>query len=344
MDGAALAAQFNALSCDHLEHLSDTGVKAMAAAGTVAVLLPGAFYFLRETQLPPVPRLRELGIPMAVASDHNPGSSPALSLLLMLHMACTLFRLTPEEALRGVTVQRRTRARPRRVARCAGRRPSRPTSWCGISIIPTSWPTGSAATRAGAWCAQGSSADGSGRGVHPAPRHDAAAGERAARRHRAARRPAPALRRARVRGRRHRLAPGHVVRFRARARRLVHRAALQPLPDRPQPPEGKRADVPRCQQHRAVPDALLHRRCAVPQRLRARRQRDRATREDLLAAVPRCACAASSIASTPSMATRCCSTATASSRSCRGCSRAACPTSTSAPPRAPAAHRACARR
>ena len=104
MDGAALAAQFNALSCDHLEHLSDHGVNAMAAAGTVAVLLPGAFYFLRETQLPPVTKLREAGVPMAVASDHNPGSSPALSLLLMLHMACTLFRLTPEEALRGVTV------------------------------------------------------------------------------------------------------------------------------------------------------------------------------------------------------------------------------------------------
>ncbi|MFI4931706.1 MAG: imidazolonepropionase, partial [Burkholderiales bacterium] len=104
MGGAVLAAQFNALSCDHLEHLSEPGLKAMAAAGTVAVLLPGAFYFLRETQLPPLARLRELGIPTAIASDHNPGSSPALSLLLMLHMACTLFRLTPEEALRGVTV------------------------------------------------------------------------------------------------------------------------------------------------------------------------------------------------------------------------------------------------
>ncbi|HEX6720380.1 MAG TPA: amidohydrolase family protein, partial [Burkholderiaceae bacterium] len=104
MDGAALAAQFNALSCDHLEHLSDTGVQAMARAGTVAVLLPGAFYFLRETKLPPIARLRAAGVPMAVATDHNPGSSPGLSLVLMLHMACTLFRLTPEEALRGVTV------------------------------------------------------------------------------------------------------------------------------------------------------------------------------------------------------------------------------------------------
>jgi len=101
--GAALAAQFGALSCDHLEHLNDAGVDAMAAAGTVAVLLPGAYYFLRETKLPPIATLRAAGVPMAVASDHNPGSSPALSLLLMLHMACTLFRLTPEEALRGVT-------------------------------------------------------------------------------------------------------------------------------------------------------------------------------------------------------------------------------------------------
>jgi imidazolonepropionase len=103
MDGAALAAQYGALSCDHLEHLSESGVQAMARAGTVAVLLPGAFYFLRESKLPPIARLREAGVPMAVASDHNPGSSPGLSLLLMLHMACTLFRLTPEEALRGVT-------------------------------------------------------------------------------------------------------------------------------------------------------------------------------------------------------------------------------------------------
>lgn len=103
-DGAALAARFGALSCDHLEHLSARGVAAMKAAGTVAVLLPGAYYFLRETKLPPVPALREAGVPIAIATDHNPGSSPALSLVLMLNMACTLFRLTPEEAWRGVTV------------------------------------------------------------------------------------------------------------------------------------------------------------------------------------------------------------------------------------------------
>ncbi len=101
--GAALAASYGALSCDHLEHLDDAGIAAMATAGTVAVLLPGAFYFLRETQLPPVAALRAAGVPMAIASDHNPGSSPGLSLLLMLNMACTLLRLTPEEAVHGVT-------------------------------------------------------------------------------------------------------------------------------------------------------------------------------------------------------------------------------------------------
>jgi len=102
--GAALAARFGALSCDHLEHLSADGIHAMRAAGTVAMLLPGAYYFLRETKLPPVQALRDAGVPIAIATDHNPGSSPALSLLLMLNMACTLFRLTPEEAWHGVTV------------------------------------------------------------------------------------------------------------------------------------------------------------------------------------------------------------------------------------------------
>jgi imidazolonepropionase len=102
--GAALAAEFGALSCDHLEHLSESGVAAMRASGTVPVLLPGAYYFLRETRLPPIALLRAQGLPMALATDHNPGSSPTLSPLLMLNMACTLFRLTPEEALRGLTV------------------------------------------------------------------------------------------------------------------------------------------------------------------------------------------------------------------------------------------------
>jgi len=102
--GAALAAEFGALSCEHLEHLSETGVRAMANAGSVAVLLPGAYYFLRETQAPPIAQLRAAGVPIAIATDHNPGSSPTLSPVLMLSMACTLFRLTPEEALRGMTV------------------------------------------------------------------------------------------------------------------------------------------------------------------------------------------------------------------------------------------------
>jgi imidazolonepropionase len=101
--GAALAASFKALSCDHLEWLSESGADAMANAGTVAVLLPGAFYFLRETKVPPVDLLRCKGVPIAIATDCNPGSSPCTSLLLMLNMACTLFRLTPAEALAGVT-------------------------------------------------------------------------------------------------------------------------------------------------------------------------------------------------------------------------------------------------
>jgi imidazolonepropionase len=103
-DGAALAASYGALSCDHLEHLSSQGIAAMVQSGTVAVLLPGAYYFLREAKLPPVQALRDAGVPIAIATDHNPGSSPTLSPLLMLNMACTLFRLTPLEALRGMTV------------------------------------------------------------------------------------------------------------------------------------------------------------------------------------------------------------------------------------------------
>ncbi len=102
--GTQLACEYQALSCDHLEYLSPEGVAALAASGTVATLLPGAYYFLRETKLPPVAALREAGVPIAISTDHNPGTSPTLSLLLMLNMACTLFRLTPEEALRGVTV------------------------------------------------------------------------------------------------------------------------------------------------------------------------------------------------------------------------------------------------
>lgn len=101
--GAAFAARHGALSADHLEYLSPDGIAAMAAAGTVAVILPGAFYTLRETQAPPVAALRAAGVPMAVATDLNPGSSPLASLTLAMNMACTLFRLTPEEALLGVT-------------------------------------------------------------------------------------------------------------------------------------------------------------------------------------------------------------------------------------------------
>ena len=103
LGGAALAARYGALSADHLEYLDLNGVKAMADSGTVAVLLPGAFYTLREAQSPPVELFREHSVPMAIATDCNPGSSPMTSLLLTMNMACTLFRLTPEEALVGVT-------------------------------------------------------------------------------------------------------------------------------------------------------------------------------------------------------------------------------------------------
>ena len=101
--GAALVARYGGLSADHLEFLSEAGVAAMAQAGTVAVLLPGAFYFLRETQLPPIAALRTAGVPMAVSTDCNPGTSPLTSILLAMNMACTLFKLTPQEALAGVT-------------------------------------------------------------------------------------------------------------------------------------------------------------------------------------------------------------------------------------------------
>jgi imidazolonepropionase len=102
--GAALAARYGGLSADHLEYLSLDGITAMKDAGTVAVLLPGAFYFLRETKLPPLQALREAGVPVALATDCNPGTSPMTSLLLAMNMACTLFRMTPLEALAGVTI------------------------------------------------------------------------------------------------------------------------------------------------------------------------------------------------------------------------------------------------
>jgi imidazolonepropionase len=101
--GAALAARHRALSADHLEHLDEAGVAAMAEAGTVAVLLPGAFYFMRETRLPPIDALRSAGVPIAIATDCNPGTSPLTSLLLAMNMGATLFRLTVDECLAGVT-------------------------------------------------------------------------------------------------------------------------------------------------------------------------------------------------------------------------------------------------
>jgi len=104
LGGAALTAEFGGLSADHIEHTSEAGVRAMARAGTVAVLLPGAFHVLRETKLPPLDLLRAHGVPMAIATDCNPGTSPLLSLRQALQLSCTHFRLTPEEALRGATI------------------------------------------------------------------------------------------------------------------------------------------------------------------------------------------------------------------------------------------------
>src|SRR5208282_3588399 len=103
LHGAALAARFGALSADHIEHTDEAGVVAMAKAGTAAVLLPGAFYFLRDTKLPPIEALREHDVAIALATDSNPGTSPLTSLLLVMNMGATLFRLTVEECLAGVT-------------------------------------------------------------------------------------------------------------------------------------------------------------------------------------------------------------------------------------------------
>ena len=104
LGGAKLAAQYGAMSVDHIEYLDEAGVEAVAKSNTVAVILPGAFYTLRETQMPPIKFLRKHRVPMAIATDCNPGSSPMTSLLLAMNMGCTLFRMTPEEALRGATI------------------------------------------------------------------------------------------------------------------------------------------------------------------------------------------------------------------------------------------------
>jgi imidazolonepropionase len=129
LHGAALAAEFGALSADHLEYLDQAGVAAMARAGTVATLLPGAYYFVRETKLPPIDALRAAGVPIALATDCNPGTSPLTSLLLTLNMAATLFRLTVEECLLGVT---------RNAARALGLAAETGTleagKWCDLAV------------------------------------------------------------------------------------------------------------------------------------------------------------------------------------------------------------------
>lgn len=155
MDGAALVAEHGGLSADHLEHLSESGIQAMAAAGTVAVLLPGAFYALRETKLPPIDLLRKHAVPMAVATDCNPGTSPLLSLRLAAGMGCTLFRLTPEEALRGITVNAaRALGLPDRGTLAVGQRadlvmwharhPAELCYWIGGDLVRQIWLGGEA--------------------------------------------------------------------------------------------------------------------------------------------------------------------------------------------------------
>jgi hypothetical protein len=151
LHGSSLAARYQALSADHLEFMTEDDAIAMAKSGTVAVLLPGAFYFLRETQLPPMDALRKHGVKIAIASDLNPGTSPALSLRLMLNMACTCFRMTPEEALAGATIHAATAwAWPTPTVRWKWAR-SRISS-PGRSIARPTWPTGWAAIWTNASC------------------------------------------------------------------------------------------------------------------------------------------------------------------------------------------------
>ena len=136
LEGAALAARFSALSADHLEYTSEAGAAAMAKAGTVAVLLPGAFYFIRETKVPPVALLREHGVRMALATDSNPGSSPLTSLQLAMNMGATLFRMTVDECLLGVT---------REAARALGRLDRIGTLEAGKDCNLAIWDIGSVA-------------------------------------------------------------------------------------------------------------------------------------------------------------------------------------------------------
>ncbi|GGZ62840.1 imidazolonepropionase [Lysobacter xinjiangensis] len=153
LGGASIAAEFGGLSADHVEHTSEAGVAAMAAAGTVAVLLPGAFHVLRETRLPPLELFRKHGVPMAVATDCNPGTSPLLSLRQAMQLACTHFRLTPEDALRGATTHaaRALGLADRGVLRVGQRadltlwrvrHPAELCYWLGGDLLDASWVAG----------------------------------------------------------------------------------------------------------------------------------------------------------------------------------------------------------
>ena len=302
--------------------VSAEGIAAMAASGSVAVLLPGAFYFLRETKVPPVPALREAGVPMAIASDHNPGSSPGLSLLLMLNMACTLFRLTPEEALRGVTVHGARALGLHDAARC---RPANArTSRSGPSNILPSSPTGSATILPSA-SSSAAARDGpcERRHLHVAPWHDAAARQRAARRRRDSCRRRGA---ARAAGLDVEDADRHLDSLYAFANDLgagllVPRFARYVV-DLNRPPENAPM-YPGLNNTELCPTRFfsgnpLYRDGVTPDDAEVRRRVGTYWRPSTSPSlVSWCGCMASTV-------TRCCSTATASRPSCPGCSKAGC--------------------
>ena len=341
--GAALAAGCAALSADHLEYTSDEGVAAMARAGTVAVLLPGAFYALRETRLPPIAALRRHGVPMAVATDCNPGTSPATSLLLMLNMACTLFRLTPEEALAGAT-EHAARAlgladrgvvaagpsrRPRAVRDCLARRARlsdrrqplrrrrarrrRPALERRMNLY-----TSPAATRR--WSSTFRTPE---RSCPRNSRRDSLAAGARGTRHRLARRQALLRPSPRATGSRW-------SRRRIRATSSTSTATRR---------------APRCTRAPTTPSSARRGRSTTRRSTRARRpttpKSPRAVRGTSIPTMRRWR--RRSRGSARATAGRSCSTATRSAPRCRGSSPGACPTSTSGPPAAAPARRRCAR-
>ena len=340
--GAVLAAEYGALSCDHLEYAGADGVAAMAAAGTVAVLLPGAFYFLRETQLPPVAALRAAGVPIAIATDHNPGSSPTLSPLLMLSMACTLFRLTPEEALRGMTVHAaRALGLADRGTLAAGQR-------ADFAVWDVEHPNELAYWFGRNPCARvvfgGVERPDERAGLHArsaARRRSCSACRTSARRSPTTSRPRSC--RARSRSRTPTGTSPRSTASRARSARACScRASRATSIDLNRPPENAPM-YPGANNTELVPTRFftgdpLYREGRVPTSARSRAG---ATRTGVRTTTRS---PASSRASSPRTATRCSGTGTASRPSCRGCSKVGCPISTSAPRAARVARRRCAPR